>query len=234
MMMLLFSFFMPPSPPPPPPFFVCLLELEHVITRRDSCLLCGYCAFLTFGVTGPGDSCHVLLKGGDIVIWRGDDYDVLLKGGETIYHVLLCAGETIMCCFSEGRQLSCVVTWRGDNCHVLLHGGETVVMCCCREGRQLSCVVTGKGDNNCSLGLHWRETIVMLHGRQFLCLFPWGETTVMCLQGEMIVMWCYMEGRQLSCVVRWWGTLVCHLFLHPCEGRRACVTWKGELSTMCC
>ena len=79
-------------------------------------------------VTGKGDNVHVLLKGGDIVTWRGGDYDVLLKGGETFYQVPLFAGETIMCCFSEGRQLS-----------VLLHGGETIVMCCYSEGRQLSC-----------------------------------------------------------------------------------------------
>ena len=65
------------------------------------------------------------LKGGDIVTWRGDDYDVLLKGGR----------HFTMCHYMQGRQL-CVVSVREDNCHVLLHGGETTVMCCYSEGRQ--------------------------------------------------------------------------------------------------
>ena len=48
-------------------FFVCLLELDHVITRRHSCLLCGYCTLITFDVTGLGDNCHVLLQGRETV-----------------------------------------------------------------------------------------------------------------------------------------------------------------------
>lgn len=54
---------------PPLVFCFCLsVKLDHVITRRASCLLCGYCAFITFDVTRLGDSCHVLSQGREAIV----------------------------------------------------------------------------------------------------------------------------------------------------------------------